>query len=83
MLKENVCARQNAILIQILWCCRVVLAYTFYLTDLKNHTSVTTSLSFVDIGHIGYIKISPKIALSEISCLFTFCPYLINDTERN
>ncbi len=41
-------------------------------------------LPFVIIGHIGYRNLahfSQNIFISEILCLFTFCPYSINVTE--
>ncbi len=56
---------------------------TFFL---KDHISVTLSLTFVNIVHIGYINpthFSQKMHgfIYETSCLFTFCPYSINVTE--
>ncbi len=43
------------------------------------------SSSFVNIRHIGYINpahFSQNGLICEKWCLFTFCPYLINVTER-
>ncbi len=49
--------------------------------QLNEHVCETdrTSLSFVNIGHIG--EMNPMHFSHKILCLFTFCPYSINVTE--